>query len=228
MRFHTEPLTTLEAKVRPAHTAMLVVDMQNEFCCEGGMVAAEGCDVTPVQEMALTLRPLLETARAAGVLVVFTQNITSTNDNWYLSEVWLEQAARRRKGSYSERWPCAPGSWGADYYEDVRPLPTEPVVVKHRFDAFLNTDLETILRAHGTRTIVLTGVATDICVETTARSAFMRDYYVVIAGDSTATYAEETQRETLRRLDHFFGQVVSTRELSTLREPAVIRAVAAT
>ena len=213
MRFHVDPLTTLEEKARPAHAALLVVDMQNDFCAEGGAISTEQDDIRAVQEMVPTLRELLGAARAAGVLAIFTQNITSTDDNWYLSDVWLEQAARRRNGVYSQRWPCAPGSWGADFYEDIRPLPSEAVVTKHRFDAFLDTDLHTILRARRIRTVVFTGVATEVCVETTARSAFLNDYYVVIAGDATATSSGDVHRETLNRLDYFFGQVVSSADL---------------
>ncbi len=226
VRFHAEPLTTLAAKVSPAHTAVLVVDMQNDFCARGGMVDAEGGDIAGIEAAARRVAELLEAARAAGVLVVFTQNITSTEENWYLSPVWLEQAARRRGGSYSERWPCAPGSWGADFYSETRPLGTEPVVRKHRFDAFYGTDLETILRAHGTRTVVLAGVATEVCVESTARSAFVRDYYVVTAADATATYAESTHRETLERLDHFFGEVAQVAEIAAAWGQPLLRSAA--
>lgn len=79
----------------------------------------------------------------------------------------------------------------AVFYGDVRPRPDEPVVTKHRFSAFHNTDLETILKSHAIRMVVMTGVASNVCVETTARDAFVRDYYVVFLEDGTATYADE-------------------------------------
>ena len=71
----------------------------------------------------------------------------------------------------------------------MRPQPGDPVVTKHRYNAFFNTDLDTILRANAIRNVVLTGVATDVCVGTTAREAFLRDYYAVMVDDGTATFS---------------------------------------
>jgi ureidoacrylate peracid hydrolase len=213
---HREVLRSLEAKAQPRHTALLVIDMLNDFCAEGGMMWHEGLDVTPVQEMAERLPRLLEAARSAGVLVVFVRNLYSTDENWYLSDVWLEQASRRRSDSYTKRAVCEPGSWNANFYGEVRPRDDEPIVTKHRFSAFLNTDLDLVLRSHGIRTLVMTGTATNVCVETTAREGFMRDYYILFVEDGTATYAEEDHQATLRTIDRFFGQVVSMDQLIEL------------
>jgi ureidoacrylate peracid hydrolase len=184
----------------------------------------EGFDLSQVQATAARLPALIAAARSAGVLVVFVRNIYSTRAafapaghnkpaNMYLSDTWLEQAARTRKGSYTRREVCAEGSWEGDFYGDVRPLPGEPVVTKHRYSAFHNTDLDSILRAHGIRTIVLTGVATNVCVETTAREGFVRDYYVVFTADGTATYSAEDHDATLRNINRFFGEVTTIAEI---------------
>jgi ureidoacrylate peracid hydrolase len=205
---HVEPLTTLAAKADPRHTALVVVDVQNDFCAEGGMMDNEGLDLAAVQTMARRLPELISAARAAGALVVFVRNIYSTDGNAYLSDVWLEQAQRARAGSYTTRAVCAPQSWEGDFFGDVRPEPTDPIVTKHRFSAFHNTDLDTILRAHGIRTLVMTGVASNVCVETTAREGFVRDYYIVFTSDGTAAYVDADHQATLRVIDRFFGQVV--------------------
>jgi ureidoacrylate peracid hydrolase len=204
--YHSPPLATLAEKVDPRHAALVVVDVLNDFCADGGAMAREGLDVSHAQEAAARLPELIDAARNAGVLPVFVRNVYSTEGNHYLSDVWLEQAARRRKGSYTERAVCTPDSWSNDFYGDVRPGPGEPVVTKHRFDAFLNTDLETVLRAHAVRTVVLAGVATNVCVETTARQAFLRAYYVVLVADGCAAYSRdehdassEDDRQALRR-----------------------------
>jgi ureidoacrylate peracid hydrolase len=211
---HRTLLKSLDEKVEPRHTALLVIDVQNDFCAAGGMMDREGQDLSDVQEMAAALPRLLDTARSAGVLVVFVRNVYSTEDNHYLSDVWLEQAARRRSGSYTV-WPvCGAGSWEGDFYA-VRPLPDEPVVTKHRFSAFHNTDLETVLRAHSIRSVVLAGVATNVCVETTAREAFVRDYYVVFLSDGTATYDRASHEATLNSIDRFFGQVATIDDVVT-------------
>jgi ureidoacrylate peracid hydrolase len=214
------PLRSLDEKTRPGHAALVVIDMQNDFCHPDGMMAREGFDTSAVQAMGARLPRLLDAARAAGVLVVFVRNVYSTEANWYLSDVWLEQAARRRRGSYTDRAVCPPDSWSGDFFGDVRPLPEEVIVTKHRFCAFTNTDLDLVLRSHGIRTIVLTGVATNACVETSARSGFVRDYYVVFAGDGTATYEQDAHDSTLRTIDLYFGQVATIDELVSIWQPA--------
>ena len=216
---HPQLLRSLEEKTRPGNAALVVIDMQNDFCSPKGMMAREGFDTSPVEAMAARLPRLVDAARAAGVLVVFVRNVYSTEANWYLSDVWLEQAARRRRGSYTERPVCPPESWSGDFYGDVRPQPDEVVVTKHRFCAFTNTDLDLVLRSHGVRTIVLAGVATNACVETTARAGFVRDYYVVFTSDGTAAYDDEAHRATLRTIDLYFGEVVSIDDLVTLWQP---------
>ena len=202
-------LDTLDKKLRPAHTALVIIDVQNDFCAGQGMMAVEGFDMTFVQSMAALLPDMLARARAANVLVVFVRNVYNASPNLYLSDVWLEQASRKRKGSYITRPVCVANSWGADFFAHVKPLETEAIVTKHRYGAFQNTDLETILRANGIRTVVLGGCATNVCVETTAREAFLRDYYVIVAEDGTAAYSLERHEATLKTMDLYFGEVVS-------------------
>lgn len=231
---HVRPLGTLREKIEPSKAALIVVDVQNDFCAIGGMMANEGFDVSEAQKAAARLPALISAARAAGVLVVFVRNIYSTraefapagqnrSANMYLSDSWLEQAARTRKGSYTRREICAEGSWEGDFYGDVRPLPGEPVVTKHRYSAFHNTDLDSILRSHGIRTIILTGVATNVCVETTAREGFVRDYYVVFTADGTATYSAEDHNTTLRNIDRFFGEVTTIADLTAIWAEAKVK-----
>ena len=169
----------------------------------------EGLDLTPVQEMAGRLPGLIASARSAGALVVFIRNVYSSDQNLYLSDAWLEQASRRRGSSYTEREVCAADSWEGDFFGDVRPEENDPVITKHRFSAFHNTDLETVLRTNGIRTIVMTGVASNVCVETTAREGFVRDYYVVFLEDGTAAYVDEDHQAALRVIDRYFGEVAS-------------------
>jgi ureidoacrylate peracid hydrolase len=152
------------------------------------------------------------------VFVVFLRNIYSTPANWYLSDAWLEQAERRRGGSYTEHEVCAPGSWNFEFYGEVQPLATEPIVTKHRFSAFYNTDLDTILRSNGIRTIVATGVATNVCVETSVRDAFVRDYHVVILEDATATYSPEEAAASLATIDRYFGEVAASEQVIKIWE----------
>ena len=210
---HVEPLFNFEDKVAPAHTALLVIDMQNDFCAPGGMMDREGRDASAIRDVAVRLPELCDAARKAGVLVIFVRNIYTTDRNFYLSDVWLEQAARVRKGSYTVYPVCGEGEWGGEFYGNIRPEANDVIVTKHRFNAFHNTDLDTILRSNCIRTLVLTGCVTNVCVESTARDAFMRDYYVVVTSDGSGAYSEEAHKASLSNIDKYFGQVASVADV---------------
>src|SRR3954470_11778383 len=107
---HVRPLLGMREKVSPRHTALVVVDMQNDFIATDGLIAREGRDVSQAQAMANELPKLLKRAREAGVFVVFVRNVYTTENNFYLSDVWLEQAARKRKGGYTRIPVCAEDS----------------------------------------------------------------------------------------------------------------------
>lgn len=210
---HRPILWTLEEKVDPRHCALVVIDVQNDFCAEGGMMANEGLPLDAVQAMATRIPGTIAAARAAGVDVIFVRNVYTAANNTYLSDVWLEQATRRRAGSYTTRSVCEVGSSGFDFYHTIKPEADDPIVTKHRFGAFYNTDLDLILRSRSVRTVVLCGVATNVCVETTAREAFLRDYYVVFTSDGTATYDEASHASTLGTIDRYFGEVRSVADV---------------
>ena len=206
-------LATLADKVRPAHCALLLVDLQNDFCADGGAMHREGRDLSLVRDMMPRLERFVTQARAAGVKCVWIKNVYNTKHNWYLSEVWLEQAQRRRNGAYVKYPVCEPTEWNGDFYS-IRPQPEDPVVIKHRYGAFESSDLDLVLRSNGIRTVIMAGVATNVCVETTARQAFLRDYYVVFTNDGTATFTRAEHEAALKNIDMFFGHVVSCDEVA--------------
>ncbi len=217
-------LSTLSEKVRPEHCAVLLVDVQNDFCAEGGAMHREGRDVTLAQAMIPRLSRLLDAARAAQVQCVWIRNVYNTGPNWYLSEVWLEQATRRRQGNYTKFPVCEPNAWNGDFYQ-IRPREDEVIVTKHRYGAFEGTDLDLVLRSKGIRTVIITGIATNVCCETTARQAFLRDYYVVFTSDATATFTPQMHDATLANIDQFFGEVATADQVMGCWQPARLRAV---
>lgn len=207
----------LQRKLRPATTALVLVDVQNDFCSTGGVMDVEGADLTPVQKMLPTLEDLLHNARAAGVFVVHVRNAYSTPDGRYLSEPFLDVARRRLAGRALTIVPmCEPGSWGADHAPGFTPVDGEPVVLKHRYSGFHQTDLEMVLRVRGIQTVVPCGVATNVCVESTARDAFMRDFHVVFPDDASATYYEAAHTATLSTIGLHFGEISNVAEISAI------------
>jgi len=206
-------LRTLSQKVNPSHAALLVIDVQNDFCAKGGLLDRQGFDLTLIKEMVPRLKDFIAAARNHGTTVFFIKNVYNGPNDWYLSDVFLEQMTRRMGTAYTGYRVCEPNSWGGSFYGGVEPLEGEAVIVKHRFSAFQSTDLNLILRSRGIRTLIVTGVVTNVCVESTARDGFFNDYYIVLVGDCCASPAQEDHRQTLKNIDRFFGQVVSANEV---------------
>jgi ureidoacrylate peracid hydrolase len=205
-------LSTLSEKVDPKHAALILVDVQNDFCADGGAMHREGRDLTLVQRMIPRLERLLDAARAAKVPCVWIRCVYNTGPNHYLSEVWLEQARRRRNGAYVSYPVCEPAEWNGDFFQ-IKPRADEVIVSKHRYGAFECTDLDLVLRSRDIRTVIMTGVATNVCVETTARQAFLKDYYVVFTSDCSATFSQAAHDATLHNIDQFFGEVVTSEQI---------------
>lgn len=205
-------VSSLQQKLDPRRAALLVVDMQNDFCASGGALDKVGANISMAREMVPRLAKFIEQMRKAGYFIVFIRNSYNTVKNLYLSRAWLEQAARKRRGLYVDVPMCVPGTWGADFC-GVKPEVTDPVVTKHRFDAFEGTDLDLILRSKKIETLVMTGFATNVCVETTARHGFVKDYSIVIVKDMVSAEARELHEATLKTMELFFGQVVSSDEI---------------
>lgn len=200
-------LTTLEEKVDPSHAALIVVDMQNDFCHSDGAIAKQGRGVSLSQQIMPKLLNLLSQARKENLAIIFIRGI---NNDWAQSEVKLEQRMRANPEKYAV--PCQEGTWGAEFYQ-VSPQPSECIITKQRYSAFINTNLDLILRSQGIKTLIMTGVQTNACVESTARDGFMRDYYIVFAKDCTATEHLRDHEATLRNIQNLFGIVVTSEKV---------------
>jgi ureidoacrylate peracid hydrolase len=213
-------LSTLGQKASPAHAALLVVDVQNDFVADGGFFDQVGADVKTVQRSIAPLLNLIDRAREAGVLVVFIQAIY---DPEFVSGPMRERNMRAKR----EMPRCLTGSWGADFYA-VRPRPDEPVVIKHRYSGMINTELDALLQRHGIRSLLMTGVSTDTCVESTARDAYFMDYYVTLVADCCAGASERDHRVALERFERDYGAVVTAADVIDAWETSgALRPVAA-
>jgi ureidoacrylate peracid hydrolase len=195
---------TLSDIVDPASTVVLVIDVQNDFCSLDGATAKSGSSVQACIEMVPRLQRFLEGARGLAVTVIFIQALGT---RWTDSEAWLYRASEKPRAGN-----CREGTWGAEFY-GVAPGPDEAVVVKHRNSGFLNTRLDSILRTLQTRTVIVTGVATNVSVETTARDAVQRDYHVVLLEDCAAAYEQTVHDATVYNMRTFFGRVASSDEV---------------
>jgi ureidoacrylate peracid hydrolase len=212
-------LVPLADKVMPERTALLVVDVQHDFCATDGALARTGADVEPADSAARSIaESLLPAARASGVMPVFVRLI---GDPTTQTPAWIDQRIRRAGAPY-RAW-AAPGSVGSQFYL-VEPHPSDPIVDKVRYSSFEGTKLQHVLRSREIQTVVVCGVATNVCVDTAVREAFARDYFVVLVRDCTAGTSLASHEAALENLGRFFCQVVAASEIVALWQGRASRA----
>lgn len=214
---HDGVLRTLAAMAEPRHTALAIVDMCNDFVHPDGKTAQRaGRPVEHALAVIPRMQELLAAARAAGVLVVHCQH-TTLPDGRSASGPWLEA---RSRATYSVPDIGVDGTWGQQILDELAPIPSDVVIKKFRYGGFTGTNLDLVLRSSGCRTVVCCGVSTNVCVETTAREAFSRDYYVVIPGDACASWDMTLHEATLASAQHRYATVCATADLAGLWSPA--------
>ena len=202
-------LTDLRSVVDPGHTAVLVIDVQNDFCAPGGHTEVNlGKDVADCQAVVDPIVRLVASARRAGAVVIW---VKADYNRTYLSPpIHARQVARGVANAY-----CVAGTWGAELYR-VSPEDGDMVIQKHRHSAFIGTELEQILRDRGIRTVVFAGVQTHVCIESSLRDASARGYYVVVPGDCVGSFDRDLHDKTLRCVEMHFGDVVGSNDLLEL------------
>jgi ureidoacrylate peracid hydrolase len=162
--------------------------------------------------MVLRLSQFIGEARRVSLPIVY---VKTAHSDWTDTPSWIYRTSQQKQLK-----TCREGSWGAEFYDGITPLPHERVVVKHRYSAFINTDLNTVLKARDIQSVLVTGVATNVCVETTARDAYMFDYYVTLVEDCVAGYEAALHNSTLENIRRHFGLVASSEEiLKTWQQP---------
>ena len=192
-------MRTLPEVTIPAKTAVIVVDVQNDFCSPDGALGKVGQPTESAMAMIPNLQRLLTAARAAEAPVIFIQTIHEDATD---SEAWVGRLAGKVAAI------CRKNTWGAEFTE-VAPLPDEPVVIKHRYSAFINTRLDTVLRTYKIENLIMTGVSTNVCVESTARQGYMLDYNIVFLSDCTAAYSQAEHDMSLYNMKTHFGLVAT-------------------
>jgi nicotinamidase-related amidase len=162
--------------INPTKTAMIVVDMQNDFVAAGAPIEAPAA-----RAMVPKLTQALEICRGAGIRVIYTAHVHRRDgcDMGLFDDIHPPIA---------DRVALVDGSPGADIYPELAPAPGEHVIKKHRYSAFFGTDLDIILREWGIDTVIISGTTTENCCHATARDAMFRNYQVVFLSDATATY----------------------------------------
>ena len=192
--------------LQPEHTALLVVDMQNDFCRPSGWMATQaGRDLSAIDEMVPHAVALVDAARDAGVFVVFIQQ-TTLPDNASDTAAWIYFKTRdgRTRTDYT-----LDGSVGQEVISEIEPRPGEARVKKHRPSSFHETELDRLLRDRGIETVVVFGTFTQGCVLATTLDASFHDYYVVLAEDCVQSFSQRLHGVALEFMSSRYDVVPS-------------------
>lgn len=176
--------------------ALVIVDVQNDYCSTDGALGRRGVVLPTVDAGVDAIERLSDAARRLGISVVY---VRTTHDARTNAGSWL----RRSSGGGGV---CAPGTWGAQFYR-LTPADTDIIVTKHRYSAFVGTDLDLILRAQGVDHLYFAGFLTNVCVETSLRDAFVRDYHVTLVADAAGSTQNRLHQNTLETVAAYFGAV---------------------
>ncbi|MBI4320311.1 MAG: cysteine hydrolase [Chloroflexi bacterium] len=197
-------------KIDPKSTALVVIDMQNGYCHDGGGLRLAGLDNRPQIAIVPRVKSLVRLCRKAQIPIV-----------WVLQEHYPDDATRKQHiipSHMDKSGACVAqrNTWDAEPVQELKAemRPEDHYVKKHRMSAFYNTTLEVLLRMLGRRLLIISGVSTNVCVESTIRDAYFRDFDQILVSDCTASLHEEQYRATLKNTEIYFGTVMTLQELS--------------
>lgn len=188
--------------------AILIVDVQNDYCHQDGACSKSGKDVSAAEAIIKQIQKLIGIAHKNRFPVIFIQTVHEKVTD---SEVWC----RRMDGTSSEI--CRRNTWGSKFYKLI-PDEQDIIIEKHRYSAFIGTKLATVLRTLKIETLLTAGVATNVCVESTARDGYMLDYNILLFEDCCAAFHDKEHKMALRNIDSYFGIVTTVEELEKIYE----------
>ena len=191
------------------NAALIVIDMQNSFCKATGQVAAIGLDTTACQAAIEPCAEVLKAARAAGIPILFTRYVYESDysDGGVMIDHLMPELAEVKA--------LQVGSIDADVVAELEPREGEQIINKNRPSAFFNTDLDKRLEDLGRTQLIVCGVTTNCCVESTVRDASHRDMQVFVIADACAELDPERHAVSLRTMDMLFADVI---DLPTYRQ----------
>jgi ureidoacrylate peracid hydrolase len=197
----------METKFSLPPMALIVVDMQNAYCHEQGSLARQGFNISACRDVIGNVRRVVEISRKQVIPIFFLYLAFEKNyrdGSAMVHQVWP---------FFKEKEGLVDGTWDAAIVDELKPLPEEGVIRKTRYSGFSGTNLDYRLRYRGVDTLILCGVTTNICVESTVRDAYHLGYKVMVISDATAELDEERQRVSLKTIEYAFGKVITVEQL---------------
>ncbi|HEY5586059.1 MAG TPA: isochorismatase family cysteine hydrolase [Ruminiclostridium sp.] len=186
--------------------ALLIIDMQNAFIHPEGSLSKMGLDTSRTSIVIEPIKQLKNKFKASNRPVIYLQH--------------THRPDRTDAGLIAKVFPpimdlghCFDGSWDGEIIDELKPDEDDFIVKKHRFSAFYNTQLEDVLRELAIETLVVAGIATNVCVESTIRDAFYRDFNVFVPRETTASYTLEQEQGALGNFEFAFARVNSLEQM---------------
>jgi ureidoacrylate peracid hydrolase len=202
-------------------TALVVVDMQNAFASPGGMLDLAGIDVSGARDAVANARLVCGAARSAGMAVMYLTigwpadgstagGLDSPNPKKELALRLMRERPELRGRLLTF------GTWDFQIVDELSPEPADIVIVKSRYSGFHGTNLDSVLRGLGVRNLLVAGIASNVCVESTIRDAYFHEYWPVMIEDATMPAGSaEIQRATIYNVKTFFGWVANAEDVAT-------------
>jgi len=216
--------TELHELVDPRHTALVVIDMQRDFCTPGGAFARLGVDISMYPPMVPRLVRLVDGARTAGVQIVYIlMTVLPGRASESPAQIRFNMRMQLAATDGAALSYTADGSEGQRLIPELSVTDGDLVVKKYRSSGFFGTNLDLLLRSNGIQTVLMTGCTTEGCVESTARDAMFNDYYVVIAEDCVASDDRALHDASMLLMRHRFdvaGSEEILREWARVGRPA--------
>jgi ureidoacrylate peracid hydrolase len=206
-------------EVELSRSALVVVDMQNAFATRGGTLDIAGVDLSEAPRVVRAIRAVLDAARKASVTIVYLQTGYKpdlSNAGGPRSPNYYKETAMRLMCSNSALRGklLTEGSWDFALVDELAPQPGDLVITKTRYSGFAGTTLDSQLRVRGIQYLFFTGIATNVCVESTLRDAYFLDYWPILLADATMPAGDHSvQAATVFNVESFFGWTVKSDHL---------------
>jgi ureidoacrylate peracid hydrolase len=219
VRTVTIPARPEPIEVDLAETALIVIDMQNAYLSKGGYLDLVGFDVSESPRVIAAVRTVIDSARAAGVTIIYMQNGFDPEQK----EAGPATAPVYHKSNPLKYMRANPGhrgklitkgTWDYAFVEELAPQPDDIVIHKSRYSSFAGTNLENVLRGRRLSNLLLVGVNTNVCVESTVRDAYHREFFPIMIADATLQAGDQHIFDaTVFNVERFLGWVTSTKEI---------------
>jgi ureidoacrylate peracid hydrolase len=213
----TVPTKPDPLKIDLRRTGLVVVDMQNAFCSKGGMFDHLGIlNEATVRQVIGVNKKILDAARAAGMIIIYLRMGWSAPDFANAGSIDSPNMWKNSGRGLIPQFPqwkeklLVTDTWGWQIVEELKPQLGDILVNKNRYSGFVNTDLDAVLRTHNIRYLFVTGVATNVCVESTIRDAFSHEYWPILIKDACASDPmPATQAAAVHNVTYYFGWVAT-------------------